>query len=91
MKRLSGLLRRLKRDPKVLQEYDATIKDQIRRGIVETVKDDDHDADRGNVHYMPHHAVVRRDKDTTKIRVVYDGSARSDGPSLNDCLHACWH
>ena len=28
-----------------------------------------------HMHYMTHHAVVRQDKDTTKLRVVYDGSA----------------
>ena len=39
------------------------------------------------VHYLPHHAVVRKDKATTKLRVVYNASARSNGPSLNDCLN----
>ena len=40
------------------------------------------------IHYMPHHAVVRQDKDTTKLRVVYDVSAKSEseGRSLNEFL-----
>ena len=37
------------------------------------------------VHYMPHHAVLRQDKTTTKWRVVYDALAKSDDQSLNDC------
>ena len=39
------------------------------------------------VHYLPHHAVIRQDKMTTKIRIVYDASTKENGLSLNDCLH----
>ena len=36
-----------------------------------------------HTHYLPHHCVVQYDKSTTKVRVIYDASARTDGPSLN--------
>ena len=83
-KRLQGLLRRLRQEPTILQEYDTIIRDQLTKGIVQVVTNPE---DEGNVHYLPHHAVIRSDKNTTKVRVVYDASARSNGPSLNDCLH----
>ena len=86
VRRLQGLLRRLRQDPKLLLEYDSIIKNQLQRGIVEVVNLGKEQAER--IHYLPHHAVVRHDKDTTKIRIVYDASARSTGLSLNDCLHA---
>ena len=70
--RLNGLLRRLRQDKNVLQEYDSIIKS----------------TDTEVVHYLPHHAVVRRDKDTTKLRIAYDASSKASGPSLNKCLHA---
>ncbi|XP_025830880.1 uncharacterized protein LOC112904616 [Agrilus planipennis] len=36
-------------------------------------------------YYLPHHAVTKIDSSTTKLRVVFDGSSKSDtGISLND-------
>ena len=68
-----------------MQNYDRIIQKQIEKGIVEdaTIAE----ANSARLHYLPHHAIVCSDKDTTKLRIVYDASARTDGnPSLNDCL-----
>ena len=82
LNRLRGLLRRLRHDPATLEQYDRTIKEQLEKGIIEVV--DVLKPAPSKVHYLPHHAVVHTDKTTTKLRVVYDASARSSGPSLND-------
>ena len=71
LNRLNGLLRRLRQDKDVLQEYDSMIKSQIQQGIVEVVEHPE-STDTEVVHYLPHHAVVRRDKGTIKLRIVYD-------------------
>ena len=43
----------------------------------------------GQVHYLPHRAVVKKDRLTTKIRIVFDASCKVNGvPSLNDCLYS---
>ena len=41
LKRLTGLLARLRRDPLLFQEYDAVIQDQLARGIIEVVSQSD--------------------------------------------------
>ena len=79
------LLKRLKMKPQLLSEYDQVIRDQLRNGIIEIVEDSLSESDR--IHYLPHHCVTRQDKATTKLRIVYDASAKTTGPSLNDCLY----
>ena len=86
-RRLEGLLKRLRHHPEVLQEYNAIIQQQLNLGIVEKVSDEGcKDTDVNRIHYLPHHAVIRTDKQTTKLRIVYDASAQHKGLSLNDCL-----
>ena len=85
LKRLVGLLKRLRQNPEILCQYDAVIHEQIQRGIVESVGTQM--STHNLVHYLPHHAVLREDKATTKLRIVYDASSKTCGPSLNDCLY----
>ena len=90
VKRLSSTLRRLRAKPEVLQEYDRIISEQEKSGIVQKVQVEKPTIP-GTVHYLPHREVIRMDRETTKLRVVYDASAKSnkgEDPSLNDCLYA---
>ena len=86
--RLSYSLNRLRSKPELLQQYDNVIKEQLNCGVVELIDRSAEEKVRlGTVHYIPHKEVVKEDRATTKLRVVYDASAKSSGePSLNDCL-----
>ena len=78
---------RLGKDQCILREYGSVIKNQLSSGIIEVVEKP-LDGVIGRTHYLPHHAVIRKDKLTTKLRIVYDASARGTGASLNDCLYS---
>ena len=41
----------------------------------------------GPVHYVSHHAVVRPEKKSTPIRIVFNSSATFKGHCLNDYWH----
>ncbi len=85
--RFKSLTRRFKEDPSLLKKYDAIIQDQRQKGIVEPILPDTPTGQRQ--HYLPHHPVITPQKTTTKVRIVYDASARQSAKhkSLNDCLY----
>ncbi|VDI05321.1 Hypothetical predicted protein [Mytilus galloprovincialis] len=70
----------------MLKKYGDIIKEQELRGFIERV--DELEPTINKVHYIPHHAVVKKDSSTTPIRIVYDCSCKmyQNQPSLNDCL-----
>ena len=84
VKRLDNLKRRLDEKSKLLQEYNEIIQSQIKADIVEKVESP---GEVGVVTYLPHRAVVRDDKKSTKVRVVFDALAKNKVASLNECLH----
>ena len=51
------------------------MQDQLRQGIIEAIPAGE--TPPRATHYLPHLAIVRRDKSTTKVRVVFDASAKS--------------
>ncbi len=65
MKRLRGQLKRLKEQPEILHEYHHIINEQLNKGVIEPVVELECSE---RVHYLPHHAVVRQDGKTTKVR-----------------------
>ncbi|XP_028416894.1 uncharacterized protein LOC114541114 [Dendronephthya gigantea] len=54
LSRMKGQLRRLRKEPALLAEYDSIIRDQVERGIVEPVSALEKVE---RVHYLPHQAV----------------------------------
>ena len=87
MIRLKSQIRKLKKNPEALDKYNEVIREQLQTGIIEQVSELEQT---DSCHYLPHQAVCREDAETTKVRVVYDASAKDTkaSVSLNDCLHA---
>ena len=65
--------------------YDAVIQEQKEEEVIEPEFKQAGERE----FYIPHRAVVRETAATTKLRVVYDASARAspDSPFLNECLN----
>ena len=84
--RLRSLVSRMQKQPGMMLKYDTIIQDQLEKGIIEKVNRFKVD---GMKHYIPHHVVITPQKATTKLRIVYDASARSKfgNKSLNECLY----
>ncbi|XP_041986154.1 uncharacterized protein LOC121738266 [Aricia agestis] len=85
-RRFLSLERRLSVNPLVKREYDKIINEYIEKGYITIVNNNTLNS---NQYYViPHHAVVRGDKLTTKVRMVLNASMKtSSGISLNDILH----
>ncbi len=86
LKKLKELLHKLSKTPNIHKPYNDVIQEQIRTGVIEPVIDEETASKL--CHYLPYYAVVRSDKVTTKLHIVYDASAKiADGPSLNESLN----
>ncbi len=83
LRRLNTLVRKLEKSG-TINHYDEIIREQLDQGIIERAPD----TVVGKECYIPHKPVIREKAESTKLRIVYDASARvqDNAPSLNECL-----
>ena len=83
--RLKSVYSRLLREH-LLDKYDDIIQGQLLKKIIEEVEGE---KKYSKVSYLPHHPVITPDKQTTKVRIVYDAAAKTgkNALSLNESLY----
>ena len=69
-KRLTSLREQLTKDSNLLFEYDRIISDYLSMGIIEKVPLNQN-IEPGTIHFLPHKAVIKSERETTKVRVVF--------------------
>ncbi|GFY08243.1 integrase catalytic domain-containing protein [Trichonephila clavipes] len=84
IRRFKSLEHSLIKKPAIYSQYRDFMQEYLTLGHMELVPKNDYA--KREAYYLPHHAVLR-DSSTTKLRVVFDASAKStSGYSLNDIL-----
>ncbi len=83
--RLGSTERKVKKNHFFEAEYRETIKTYIEKGYLHHVSLNKPPS--AEVWYLPHFPVVRMDKTTTKVRIVFDCSEKYKGISLNDVIY----
>ncbi|XP_046807521.1 uncharacterized protein LOC124420038 [Lucilia cuprina] len=77
---------RLLRDPSLKSEYDRVVQEYEDLNHMSKVCDES--LNESLTYYLPHHAVIKPESTTTKVRVVFNASSpSSNGLSLNDILY----
>ncbi|XP_055614826.1 uncharacterized protein LOC129761144 [Toxorhynchites rutilus septentrionalis] len=85
LRRFRWLEQKLLKDENLRTQYHEFMREYVSLGQMAPVQEDEEDVP--NACYLPHHPVVKESSSTTKIRVVFDGSAKTtSGHSLNDSL-----
>lgn len=74
--------RRLQSNPQLHQHYSEFISENLSLGHMEEIPEDEILQSTSVCFYLPHHAVYKMDSSPTKIRVVFDGSAKNANPDI---------
>ena len=81
--RLKSQEKSLKRKgPEVMEAYNKIFQDYEKKDYIRQVPQSEVEKQ----WFLPHFPVVKEDRVTTKVRVVFDAAAKHDGKSLNDAI-----
>ena len=84
IKKLESTERRLMKNSNYANLYDQQMKEMEEMNFAKKLSKKEIEDWKGPVHYIAHHAVVRPEKKTTPIRIVFNSSASFNGHTLND-------
>ena len=88
-KRLDYLEKQLTKNKNLFTDYNKVIKQYLEEGIVEFVENNNNKTTPGQVHYLPHRAVIREKNEIAKLRIAFDASSKAKGEQcLNDILYS---
>ncbi len=84
LKKMESTERRLSKQPDHAESYDEQMKEMEEMKFSRKLTKDEIDEWKGPVHYVAHHAVVRPEKKSTPVRIVFNSSASYNGHILNE-------
>ena len=84
LKRLESMERRLKMKPEQAEAYEKQMKEMNEMNFSRQLTSEELRDYKGPVHYIPHHAILRPEKKSTPVRIVFNSSSVFQGHQLND-------
>nr|XP_054768267.1 uncharacterized protein LOC129275809 [Lytechinus pictus] len=81
---LAGTEKKLVKNPEYAEAYSKQMKEMTDMGFSRKLTQEEMKNYQGPVHYISHHAVVRPEKKSTPLRIVFNSSSSFHGHCLND-------
>ena len=87
IRRFQSLEFKFKQNPALYKGYSEFMREYVKLGHMSPLNDYDLSLDKSDIYYLPHHSVFKGSSLTTKLRMVFDASAKTtNNLSLNDTL-----
>ena len=89
IKRFEATEGQIRRNPGHAEAYRQQMKEMEQMNFARKILPEEAREYRGPVHYVSHHVVIRPEKKSTPLRIVYNSSSNCQGHRLNDYWLKC--